>query len=133
MQARTLFNRLRSVFRVTQEILREARATKNHIIALQAIGRLERQLEFEARLLSELNDSAKVAAGIPVSQLPDVSHLTSEQLFAEQRILHECRERLEAVHAGKPDPLMIEAAAGSVEEVTGDEPTSQRCAAPILG
>jgi len=60
---------------VTQEILREARSTKNPIIALQATGRLERQLEFEARLLGELNDSAKVATGIRVSSLPDVSHL----------------------------------------------------------
>jgi hypothetical protein len=36
--------------------------------------------------------------------------------------LRECRDRLKALHAGKPDPLMIEAAAESVEEVAGDEP-----------
>jgi hypothetical protein len=60
----------------------------------------------------------------PLSQpaFEDLSHLTSEQLFAEQRILRETNERLEAIRAGRPDPLMIEAAAGSVEEVAGDEP-----------
>jgi len=51
---------------------------------------------------------------------PDVSGLTDEQLLAEQRILWEARERLDAVHAGKPDPLMVEAAPGTVEEVTLD-------------
>jgi hypothetical protein len=51
----------------------------------------------------------------------DVSHLTDEQLFAEQRILRECRERLEAIHAGKPDPLMLEAGAGTVKEVSTAE------------
>jgi hypothetical protein len=34
MQAGTLFDRLRSVGHVTQEILREARGGKNHIIAI---------------------------------------------------------------------------------------------------
>jgi hypothetical protein len=122
IQAGTLFDRLRSVCRVTQEILREARGTKNHVIALQAIGRIERQLELEARLLGELDDSAKVAAGIQASQLPDVSHLTPEQVLAEQRILREARERIEAVRAGKPDPVMIEASAGTVIEMMANEP-----------
>jgi len=124
IQAGTLFDRLRSVGLATQEILHEVPASKNHTIALQAIGGLERQLEFEARLLGELNDSAKVAAGIHLSQSPDLSHFTPEQLFTERRILREARERIEAVHAGKPDPLMIEAAAGLVAEVAGDEPAS---------
>jgi hypothetical protein len=52
----------------------------------------------------------------------DVSDLTDDQLFAERRILRECRERIEAVHAGKHDPLMIEAGAGTVIEMTGSEP-----------
>jgi hypothetical protein len=64
MQAGTLFDRLRSVCRVTQEILREARGAKNHIIALQAIGRIERQLELEARLLGEMDYTAKIAPGV---------------------------------------------------------------------
>ena len=42
VQAGTLFDRLRALNRVTQEILREARGTKNHIIPLQAIGSIER-------------------------------------------------------------------------------------------
>ena len=64
MQAGTLFDRLRSVCRVTPEILREARGAKNHIIALQAIGRIERQLELEARLLGEMDYTAKIAPGV---------------------------------------------------------------------
>ena len=98
IQAGTLFERLRAVGRVTEEILREARGAKNHTIALQAIGRIERQLELEARLLGELDDSARVAIGIQVSSVPDLSHLlTTEQLLAEQQILREAREKIEAV------------------------------------
>lgn len=41
-----------------------------------------------------------------VSQGPDLSHLTPEQLFVEQRIWREARERVAAVHEGRPDPLM---------------------------
>ena len=52
----------------------------------------------------------------------DVSHLTSEQLFAEQRILRETRERIEAVRARKADPLTIEGGAGTVMEMTANEP-----------
>jgi hypothetical protein len=107
---------------VTQEILRETRSTKNHVIALQAIGRIERQLELEGRLLGELDDSARVALGIQVSSGPDLSHLTPEQLFEEQRILREARERIEALRAGTSAPLMLEAAVGTVVEMTGNEP-----------
>ena len=122
VQAGTLFDRLQYVGRVTQEILREARGAKNHIIALQAIGRIERQLELEARLFGEMDDTAKIALGVQAAQAwPDVSSLTEEQLFAEQRIWRETRERLEAVHAGKPDPLMLEAGPGTIQEVTVDQ------------
>jgi hypothetical protein len=48
----------------------------------------------------------------------DVSDLTDEQLFEEQRILREARERLEANRAGKPIQKEIQAAPGSV--VSGD-------------
>lgn len=52
---------------------------------------------------------------------PDLSHLTDEQLEEEVRILRETQEKLDALHAGKPIPRMIEAAlnsaiTGSVEE-----------------
>jgi hypothetical protein len=113
IQAGTLFERLRSVGRVTEEILREARGAKNHTIALQAIGRIERQLELEARLLGELDDSARVAIGIQVSSVPDLSHLTTEQLFEEQQILRETLEKIEAVRR-KHEPGLIEAAPRSV-------------------
>jgi hypothetical protein len=52
----------------------------------QAIGRIERQLELEARLLGEMDDSAKIAIGVQVAPpIPDVSHPTPEQFFAQQR------------------------------------------------
>ena len=114
LQAGTLFEQLRSIGRVTVEIIREARATKNHVIALQAIGRRERQIELEVRLSGEMDDSARVAAGLQVAQGPDYSHLTDEQLAEEIRILKETQDKLDALHAGKPIPRLIEAAPGSV-------------------
>ena len=57
IQADTLFGRLRSLNRDTADILREARESQNHGIALQAIGRSEKQLELEARLLAHLADT----------------------------------------------------------------------------
>ena len=123
IQAGTLFERLRSVGRVTEEILREARGAKNHTIALQAIGRIERQLELEARLLGELDDSARVAIGIQVSSVPDLSHLTDEQLAEEVRILRETKAQLDALHAGKPAQRVLEAAPGSVLQSDGDDIT----------
>ena len=108
IQAGTLFERLRSVGRVTEEILREARGAKNHTIALQAIGRIERQLELEARLLGELDDSARVATG------PDFSHLSVEELQQEQAVLAEAKAKLDALRAPKASTGLIEAAPGSV-------------------
>ena len=55
----------------------------------------------------------------PVDPGPDLSHLTTEQLFEEQRILRETMERIEAVRSGWPVPRMLEAGAGTVEEVKG--------------
>jgi len=62
-----------------------ARESQNHVIALQAIARVERQVELEARLLGELNDSAKVAVGISVNTQPaeqkgDLSRLSDDEL-----------------------------------------------------
>lgn len=64
VQAETLFERLRSLNRDTAEILREARGSQNHALALQAIGRIEKQIELEARLLGEMDTSTKLAVGI---------------------------------------------------------------------
>ena len=55
----------------------------------------------------------------PVDPGPDLSHLTTEQLFEEQRILRETMERIEAVRRGQPVPRILEAGAGTVEEVKG--------------
>jgi hypothetical protein len=80
VQAETLFERLRALNRETTGILKAARAAQNHAIALHAIARAEKQLELEARLLGELNDSAKVAIGINVNPQPDLSVLTDDEL-----------------------------------------------------
>lgn len=67
VEAGTLFERLRALNRDTLEILRDARESQNHVVALQAIGRVERQLELEARLLGELDNQVRVAVGISIS------------------------------------------------------------------
>jgi len=57
---------------------------------------------------------------IAVDRGPDLSHLTTEQLLEEQKILREAREKLEALHAPKPSAGLIDAAPGSVEEIRND-------------
>jgi hypothetical protein len=50
---------------------------------------------------------------------PDLSGLTSEQLFEEQRILREAMQQIEAVRTGKSQLVLIEAAMGTVEAIEG--------------
>src|ERR1044072_7276019 len=89
LQANTLWERLRSLNRETVAILAEARESHNHAIALQAIARVERQVELEARLLGELSDSTKIAVGIDVTtpQPYDLHLLSSEELEQLEVIL----------------------------------------------
>ena len=95
VQAGTLFDRLRAINRATQEILREARGSQNHVVALQAIGRVEKQLELEARLLGELDDSVKIAVGIQVAtkppkpERPKLADLRPDQLEKLKQVLLE--------------------------------------------
>src|SRR2546426_6646485 len=91
VQAETLWQRLKAINSETAAILAEARQSQNHVIALQAIARVERQVELEARLLGELNESAKVAVGINVSRQSDseegdLSRLTDEE-FRQLEVL----------------------------------------------
>lgn len=82
---------------------------------------------FDGVVLSELRDTLKHAAvevgdweekhQVKQTEGPDVSHLTDEQLFAEQKVLREARAKIEAIHAGQPQPLMLDAAVGSVEDL----------------
>src|SRR5262249_41249294 len=67
VNAETLFDRLRAINRETAAILAEARASNASGLALQAIARVEKQIELEARLLGDLNDSVKAAVGIKVN------------------------------------------------------------------
>ncbi len=53
VQAGNLFERLKAINRETAAILAEARAARNHVLALQAIARAEKQIELEAKLLGE--------------------------------------------------------------------------------
>ena len=53
-RAETLWQRLKAINSETAAILAQARQSQNHVIALQAIARVERQVELEARLLGEL-------------------------------------------------------------------------------
>ena len=96
VRAETLFDRLRAINRETVEILREARESSSPSIALAAINRVERQLEFEARLLGQLNDATRVAVGVNVNAAKpefDFSGLSNEQLAAEaDRIANRLRE-----------------------------------------
>ena len=79
--ASTLFGRLRSLSNEARGILEEARASKDHSIALNAIGRTEKLLELEAKLLWQLKEAARVAVGINVN-LPrhDFSGLSNKEM-----------------------------------------------------
>jgi len=72
-QADGLLDRLLALSRETAEILEEARQAKHHELALKSIGRIERQIELQARLLGELKDGQPVNVLI----LPEWSRVRS--------------------------------------------------------
>ncbi|MGI8962084.1 MAG: hypothetical protein ACR2IV_20470 [Bryobacteraceae bacterium] len=87
----TLYDRLRMLNSETQQILQEAKQSKNPELALRAINRIERQLELEAKLLGQLDESAKIAIGInnaPQQQQNklDLSALTDDEFDELQRL-----------------------------------------------
>ena len=86
IKANTLFDRLRAINRETEAILAQARRSENHAMAIHAIARLEKQLEFEARLLANLSASDKAAMGI--SFRPDVSEeaIALAELFTVEEV-----------------------------------------------
>jgi hypothetical protein len=51
------------------------------MVALHAIGRLERQLEFEARLLGAMDEPGRFAMGLPAEQdeNADIATMTVEE------------------------------------------------------
>ena len=59
-QAESLLGQLLSLNQETLAILQEARQGKDNDLALKAIGRSEKQIELQARLLGELKDTATV-------------------------------------------------------------------------
>jgi hypothetical protein len=85
VKADTLFDRLREINREARAILEEARGagSKDNDLALKAIARIEKQLELEARLLGELDESTKIAVGVNVTSPPakhDLSVLSNDEL-----------------------------------------------------
>lgn len=65
MKAETHLNviqQLSEINRDTRAILKEAKAARDHKTALLAIQRVEKQLELQARLLGDIDDSPKVVA-----------------------------------------------------------------------
>lgn len=82
--ADTLLERLKSLSNEAREILTEARKSKNHTIALNAIGRVEKLMELEAKLLGQLNDAAKIAIGINVNQPDSEYALTLRGMSREE-------------------------------------------------
>ena len=85
IKAETLFDRLREINSEARAILEEARAggSKDNDLALKAIARIEKQLELEARLLGELDESTKIAVGVNVTSPPakhDLSVLSNDEL-----------------------------------------------------
>jgi hypothetical protein len=88
IEAGTLFERLQAVHQETRTILREARAEGNHMIALQAIGRAEKQLELEAKLLGQLDEHVRVAVGINVetTRMQGQADLLAEAFTPEELV-----------------------------------------------
>src|SRR3989442_116352 len=83
-EAGTLFERLRAINPEKLDILQNAKDSKNNVIALHAIARVEKQLELEARLLGELDESTKIAVGVQANAAPsqnlDLTKLSREEL-----------------------------------------------------
>jgi hypothetical protein len=98
IKANTLFDRLRAINRETEAILAQARRSENQAVALHAIARLEKQLEFEARFLASLSASDKAAMGIGVR--PDVSEeaIALAELFTVEE-LERAQERMKVIQS----------------------------------
>jgi hypothetical protein len=100
--AGTVFERLKAVNRETVAILQEARAADTPVVALMAVGRIEKQLELEAKLLGQLDESTKVAVGVQISTPNKGSELmakllavmTGEELVQFRCLLDTAKARL---------------------------------------
>lgn len=89
----TLYDRLRLLNAETLQILQEAKEAKNPDLALRAINRIERQLELEAKLLGQIDESTKVAIGInkaPEEPPLDLKVLTHDEFEQFQALLRKC-------------------------------------------
>jgi hypothetical protein len=102
--AGTVFERLKAINRETLAILQEARLAATPVVALMAVGRIEKQLELEAKLLGQLDESTKVAVGVQLSTPKKGSELmakllaamTGEELAQFRRLLDTAKARLPA-------------------------------------
>ena len=64
VSAGTLLDRLRQITGETHAVLKASKQGKNPSLSLKAIARLERQLELEARMLGEFQDSATTTINV---------------------------------------------------------------------
>jgi transposase-like protein len=93
--ARSLLDRLLDLSRETSDILREARTSGDHEVALKAIARAEKQLELQARLLHALEPRPhmliqQVFAQINTSLTPEQQAAVLARLSPETRGLLGC-------------------------------------------
>jgi len=92
-EARSLYDRLGELNRQTQSILAGALQDGDRRTALQAIGRAKDLLEIEAKMLGELDDSARIAIGVqvqappPTSQQLDLSRLSPDEYADLKRLI----------------------------------------------
>lgn len=86
VSAETLLDRLKSLNEETAAILREARAagSRDNELALKAIARVERQLEFEARLLGELSSTTNIGVGVSIGMNDPARRLAELQAGRER-------------------------------------------------
>jgi len=74
-------------------------------IALQAIARVEKQIELEARLLGDLNDSVKVAVGINLNRQEPTQEVKTLARLLTHKQLQTIREWMLANGGGKIEAL----------------------------
>ena len=109
LRAGTLLDRLRELNVATWAILQECRATGRHHTALSAIGRIERQIELEAKLQPG-NAAHTIAAA---DDEPNFDNVDTETLTKARDLMEQARLMIEAPVA--------EMAAETVGEVEGSE------------
>ena len=97
IRAESFKERFDAIKRAASAILADALQSGNHGIALQAMARIEKQLNLEAALLTKLSEQLKNALGIALERntprQPDLSLLTTEELRTVTTILEKTQPK----------------------------------------